>query len=98
VGLLPRNTIAQAGGFIGDQLVAEQKAQGIPKKRLLQVLVTDPEPLMYHGEIVYRNGKVVGDIRGASYGHSLGVRSSSIGRPPSPTHRHTHHANTHGVS
>ena len=23
---------------------------------------------MYHGEIVYRNGKVVGDIRAASYG------------------------------
>ena len=28
--------------------------------------------MMYHGEVVYRNGKVVGDIRAASYGHTLG--------------------------
>ena len=37
-----------------------------------QILVTNPEPLMYHGEVVYRNGIMVGDIRAASYGHTLG--------------------------
>lgn len=37
-----------------------------------QVLVQDPEPLMYHGEVLYRDGQVVGDVRSASYGHSLG--------------------------
>ena len=36
------------------------------------MLLTDPEPLLYHGEVVYRDGVVVGDIRAASYGHTLG--------------------------
>ena len=27
---------------------------------------------MYHGEVVYRDNEVVGDIRAASYGHTLG--------------------------
>lgn len=32
----------------------------------------DPQPLLYHGEVVYRDGKRVGDVRAASYGHTLG--------------------------
>ena len=27
---------------------------------------------MYHGEVVYRDGAIVGDVRAASYGHTLG--------------------------
>jgi glycine cleavage system aminomethyltransferase T len=50
----------------------ELKAAGGLKQRLVQILVTNPEPLMYHGEVVYRNGKRVGDVRAASYGHTLG--------------------------
>jgi glycine cleavage system aminomethyltransferase T len=50
----------------------EMKTAGGLKNRLVQVLVGNPEPLMYHGEVVYRNGKRVGDVRAASYGHSLG--------------------------
>ena len=37
-----------------------------------KVLVKDPTPLLYHGEIVYRNGNVAGYIRAASYGFTLG--------------------------
>lgn len=48
-----------------------KKMNGL-KNRLVQVLVTDPEPLMYHGEVIYRNGVRVGDVRAASYGHTLG--------------------------
>ena len=36
------------------------------------MLVKDPEPLLYHAEIVYRNNKAVGYVRAASYGHTLG--------------------------
>ncbi len=50
----------------------ELKAKGGLKNRLTQVLVLNPEPLMYHGEVVYRNDQRVGDIRAASYGHTLG--------------------------
>ncbi len=60
------------GGFIGAEATRARKAAGPPKRRLVQVLVTDPEPLMYHGEIVYRNEHPVADIRAASYGFTLG--------------------------
>jgi len=58
--------------FIGKQMCIEKKAQAPWHRRLLQVLVKDPEPLLYHAEIVLRNGKPVGDIRAGSYGFTLG--------------------------
>jgi len=59
-------------GFIGREPLVAQKEAGPLTKRLLQLLVTDPDPLMYHGEIVLRDGVPVGDIRAASYGFTLG--------------------------
>ena len=38
----------------------------------MQILLEDPEPLMIHSEIVLRNGEPVGEVRAASYGHTLG--------------------------
>jgi 4-methylaminobutanoate oxidase (formaldehyde-forming) len=59
--------------FIGKAYCIEKKAQGPAyNRRLLQVLVKDPEPLLFHAEVVYRNKKAVGYIRAASYGHTLG--------------------------
>jgi 4-methylaminobutanoate oxidase (formaldehyde-forming) len=58
--------------FIGRDAVLAQKAKGPLTKRLLQVQVLDPEPLMFHAEVVRRNGTPVGYIRAASYGHTLG--------------------------
>ena len=73
VGLGFTADLTKPDGFIGSDVVAAAKAvKGMPKKRLLQVLLEDPEPMMYHGEVVYRNGIAVGDIRAASYGHTLG--------------------------
>ncbi|MDF1563639.1 MAG: FAD-dependent oxidoreductase [Deltaproteobacteria bacterium] len=60
------------GGFLGREAVAAQKASKVLHSRLLQILVKDPEPMMWHGEIVYRDGVAVGYIRAASYGHTLG--------------------------
>ncbi|MCG6949764.1 MAG: aminomethyltransferase family protein, partial [Acidobacteria bacterium] len=59
--------------FIGKAYCVERKAQGpaLPR-RLLQILVKDPEPLLYHAEVVHRNNQAVGYIRAASYGHTLG--------------------------
>jgi glycine cleavage system aminomethyltransferase T len=64
--------VDKPGGFIGRDAVVAQKALGTLSKRLLQILVTDPEPMMYHAEIVHRDGVPVGYIRAASYGHTLG--------------------------
>jgi heterotetrameric sarcosine oxidase gamma subunit len=60
------------GGFIGRDAVLAQKARGTLTRRLVQVLVADPEPLMFHAEVVRRNAVPAGYIRSASYGFTLG--------------------------
>ena len=63
-------------GFIGQEHVLSQKEaakeQGGLRKRMANVLVKDAEPLLCHGEVIWRNGERISDIRSASYGHSLG--------------------------
>ena len=59
-------------GFIGKDAVLARKAAGPLTKRLVQILLKDSEPLMFHAEVVRRNGRPVGYIRAASYGHTLG--------------------------
>ena len=59
--------------FVGRAACVEKKAQGPAyPRRLVQVLVKDPEPLLYHAEVVYRNGRPLGYVRSASYGFTLG--------------------------
>lgn len=59
-------------GFIGRDALAEIKAAGTPKRRMLQFLLSDPEPLMHGNEIIHLNGNPVGYIQIGAYGHSLG--------------------------
>jgi len=65
-------SLKKPGGFIGKEAVVAQKAAGPLTRRLLQVLVKDPEPLLFHAEIVLRDGAPVGYVRAASYGFTLG--------------------------
>ena len=60
------------GGFIGRDAVLAQKERGPLRRRLVQVRITDPGPLMFHAEVVRRDGKPAGYIRAASYGFTLG--------------------------
>jgi glycine cleavage system aminomethyltransferase T/glycine/D-amino acid oxidase-like deaminating enzyme len=64
--------LKKPGGFLGKEAVHAQKTAGPLKKRLVQILVKDPEPLLFHAEPVRRDGKAVGYVRAASYGHTLG--------------------------
>jgi 4-methylaminobutanoate oxidase (formaldehyde-forming) len=59
-------------GFVGrDALIA---ARGLPaKRRLVQFLLEEPEPLLYHYEPILRNDRRVGFITSAMYGHTLGA-------------------------
>ncbi len=59
-------------GFIGKEALLERKARGPLQRRLVSVLVKDPEPQLFHAEIIRRDGKAVGYVRAASYGHTLG--------------------------
>jgi 4-methylaminobutanoate oxidase (formaldehyde-forming) len=49
------------------------------KKRLVQFLLEDPQPLLHGGEPIYRDGIRVGDIHSGNYGHTLG---SAVGLGP----------------
>jgi 4-methylaminobutanoate oxidase (formaldehyde-forming) len=72
VGLGFAVDLKKPGGFLGKEAVVAQKAAGPLTKRLLQILVKDPEPMLFHAEVVYRDGKALGYLRAASYGHTLG--------------------------
>jgi 4-methylaminobutanoate oxidase (formaldehyde-forming) len=62
----------KAADFIGKAACAEKKALGLPQRRLAQVMVQDPEPLLFHGEVVYRDGTPAGYVRSGAYGYTLG--------------------------
>ena len=64
--------LKKPGGFIGREALLERQARGPLRRRLVQVLLLDPEPLMFHAEVVHRDGVAVGYLRAASYGHTLG--------------------------
>jgi 4-methylaminobutanoate oxidase (formaldehyde-forming) len=72
VGLGFAVDLKKPGGFIGKEAVLARKAAGPLTRRLVQVLLQDPEPLLFHAEVVRRNGVEVGYVRAASYGFTLG--------------------------
>ncbi len=72
VGLGFAVALDKPGGFLGRDAVAAQKAAGPLRKRLLQILVSDPEPQLFHAEVIRRDGVPVGYVRAASYGFTLG--------------------------
>lgn len=58
--------------FLGKAEALKQKAAAPYHRRLAQVLVKDPEAMLWHAEVVRRDGKMVGYVRAGSYGHTLG--------------------------
>lgn len=61
------------GGFIGREALLEKRASGLPKRRLVQFLLEDPQPLLYHNEPIFRDGALVGHTTSGMYGHTLGA-------------------------
>ncbi len=61
------------GGFIGREALAAQRDVGLPRRRLVQFLLQDPQPMVYHNEPIYRDGERVGFVTSAMYGHTLGA-------------------------
>jgi len=53
-----------------DALAAIRDA--VPSRRLVQVALDDPDPLLRGGEPVLRDDKPVGYVRAGAYGHTLG--------------------------
>ena len=58
------------GAFIGRDAVLAKREAGLAR-RLLQFRLTDPEPLLFHGEPILRDGRIVGRVSSGNYGHTL---------------------------
>lgn len=61
----------KTSGFVGQAALQRLKGS-IPKKRLAIFTVNDPDACLWGGEIILRNGKVVGYTTSGSFAHSLG--------------------------
>ncbi|SDR43441.1 4-methylaminobutanoate oxidase (formaldehyde-forming) [Rhizobiales bacterium GAS113] len=59
------------GDFIGREALLRQREAG-PRRRLVQFLLADPEPLLYHDEPIWHGGRMVGRTTSGAYGHHLG--------------------------
>ena len=70
-GLMFAVKLDKAVPFIGREALVAQK-QKILTKRLLHFKLTDPEPLLYHNEPIYRDGALVGRTTSGAYGHHVG--------------------------
>jgi len=59
------------GGFIGRDALARIRETGVDR-RLMQFVLADPEPMLFHDEPVYRDGVLVGRVEATQYGYTLG--------------------------
>ncbi len=64
--------------FTGREALVRQREQGLTQT-LVQFVLEDPEPLLFGGELILRDGQSVGEVTSAAYGHTLG-RSVALGR------------------
>src|ERR1700691_3073817 len=62
----------KTGGFFGREALLRQQ-QSTLRKRLVQFKLKSPDPLLYHNEPIWRGDSIVGFIRSAMYGHTLGA-------------------------
>jgi 4-methylaminobutanoate oxidase (formaldehyde-forming) len=67
----------EKGAFVGRDALLRQRAAPL-RRRLLTVVLDDPEPLLLGDEPILRDGALVGRITSGAYGHTLG-RSVGLG-------------------
>ena len=61
------------GGFIGREALLQKRSTGLPTRRLVQFLLEDPQPQLYHDEPIFRDGVLLGHTTSGMYGHTLGA-------------------------
>ncbi|HVH50002.1 MAG TPA: FAD-dependent oxidoreductase, partial [Sphingomicrobium sp.] len=77
-GLAFAVALDKPGGFIGQEALVAAKAKGVPSRRIVQFTVDDAAPMLWGGELILSDGKPIGEVRSAAYGHTLG-RSVALG-------------------
>jgi glycine cleavage system aminomethyltransferase T len=61
------------GGFVGRDALAKVRAEGPPRTRVVGLLAQDPCIDLFGNEPVQRDGRWVGYVRAAAYGHTVGA-------------------------
>ena len=81
-GLLFACKLGTDVNFLGRPAVEKARADG-PVRRLVSLVVDDPEPMLWGGELVRRDGLAVGRVTSAAWGATLGscVTLASLRRP-----------------
>jgi glycine cleavage system T protein len=59
------------GDFLGREAVLRKREAGLDR-RMVQFLLNDPQPLLFHNEAIVRDGQIIGPITSGNYGHHLG--------------------------
>jgi glycine cleavage system aminomethyltransferase T/glycine/D-amino acid oxidase-like deaminating enzyme len=72
-GLLFASDFEKDGGFLGKSAILNHRDTGVPQRRLVQFLLNDPKPMLYHNETILANGKPCGYLTSGMYGYSLGA-------------------------
>ncbi len=62
----------EKGDFIGREAVLRKREAGV-SRRLVQFLLDDPGPMLFHNEPLLRDGKIVDILTSGAYGHALGA-------------------------
>jgi 4-methylaminobutanoate oxidase (formaldehyde-forming) len=57
--------------FLGREAVEKAKAEG-PRRRLVSLVLDDPEVMMWGGELVLRDGRAAGQVTSAAWGETVG--------------------------
>ncbi len=70
------------GGFIGRDALVAQRERGVDR-RLVILTLDDPSALPWHDEPILRDGKMVGWVTSAGFGHTLG-RAVAMGYVRNP--------------
>jgi glycine cleavage system aminomethyltransferase T/glycine/D-amino acid oxidase-like deaminating enzyme len=70
-GLVFACKLRSSHDFLGRGAVEAARAAG-PRRRLVSFVVEDPEPVLWGGELVLRDGVAVGQVTSAAWGETLG--------------------------
>jgi glycine cleavage system aminomethyltransferase T/glycine/D-amino acid oxidase-like deaminating enzyme len=90
-GLLFTCKLGSDIGFLGREAVEKAKVAR-PRRRLVSLVVDDPDPMLWGGELVLRDGVAAGQVRSAGWSQTLGAAValayiwSPDGEPVTPDH------------
>ncbi|HEY3953852.1 MAG TPA: FAD-dependent oxidoreductase [Streptosporangiaceae bacterium] len=70
-GLVFACKLASGIPFLGREAVEKARAEG-PRRRLVSVLLTDPDVMMWGGELLLRDGQPAGQVTSAAWGATVG--------------------------